>query len=56
MILQKMVFTTPMEKTNELCFQGEKVSVVDETLFIEKGGKVQLNTFYNLFSMKKWTK
>lgn len=56
MILQKMVFTTPMEKTNELYFQGEKVSVVDETLFIEKGGKVQLNTFYNLFSMKKWTK
>lgn len=54
MILQRMVFTTPMENTRSLCFQGEKVNFDGENLFIEKGGKVQLNTFYNLFSMKKW--
>lgn len=56
MILQKMVFTTPMEGTQALCFQGEKADVDGKILVIEKGGKVQLNTFYNLFSMKKWVK
>lgn len=56
MILQKMVFTTPMEGTRALCFQGEKADVAGRNLIIEKGGKVQLNTFYNLFSMKKWVK
>lgn len=56
MILQKMVFTTPMEGTQGLCFQGEKADVDGKILVIEKGGKVQLNTFYNLFSMKKWVK
>ena len=50
MILQKMVFTTPMEGTQALCFQGEKADVDGKILVIEKGGKVQLNTFYNLFS------
>ena len=38
MILQKMVFTTPMEGTQALCFQGEKADVDGKILVIEKGG------------------